>query len=104
MDRKYSTAENFFFGYIPFTAGPIWLIYLMVMHSNSWIARLAPGPLLVMWAGIFLIGQLYIFYLETAPRKEPIAFISICTLITFINLFITPLLLGCIFKFFSIFI
>lgn len=98
MDRTNKELVNFIFGYLPFTIGPFYLIYLAVKNSQSWFGVLAPGPLLFIWASIFVIAQLYILTLNTNPKEESIVFVSICFFVTFINMVITPVLLGSIFS------
>lgn len=104
MDRKNKELSNFVFGYLPFTIGPFYLIYLAVTNSKSWFGVLAPGPLLFIWGSIFVLAQLYILTLDTNPKDEVIVFISVCVLVTFVNMTITPMLLGAIFSILFMFV
>lgn len=96
MERTNKEVVNFIYGYVPFTIAPLYIIYLAVKSSKSWFASLAPGPMLFIWAVIFILAQLYILTLNTNPKEESVVFICVCILVTFINMVITPTLLGSI--------
>lgn len=85
-----SAAYKFKKGYLPYTLIPILLIFAVMALSNSWSANLGGGIVALILSAHLIVFQLAIFHLSVEKIDD---FHMYCLLITFANIFITPLVL-----------
>jgi hypothetical protein len=81
--------RRFLFGYLPFTAVALGLAFAIVAASESWVALLAGGVVLLAWSLLVLITQLPILLVKYDSR-----FLLKASAITLFNLFGTPFLVA----------
>lgn len=78
-------------GYLPYTLGPIFLIFCGISYSRSSAAIMAGGVIFIFFSFVLLLFQLFIFAL---PTRNKWVFHGCCLALTLFNTLVMPAAIG----------